>query len=221
MSFPTVAQFSGGSPAANTTTHTVTFPGGAPTTGDLILVLFAFDDNPTSSMTGYTPLANGPGASSACRLMVMYRISDGTEGTTDNAATNVNQGSAWQCYIIRDYTGVPECTTIATGTSGAMDSASLAPSWGAKDTLWITAAARDGNNTTTSYPSNYTDGRVDRWANAEGASISSARRNLNASSEDPGAFVNPSDQWGAVTIAIQGTGSDVAAIANFYPVVIA
>jgi hypothetical protein len=207
VSFPTVVQFSGGSPAANTSSYVITFPGGAPTAGQLLIVLLGLDDNPTvNALTGWTELVDGPGASSACHIMVAYRVSDGTEGTTDTFTISANQGGGWQCYVISGYdTGeVPEITSIATGTSAAANSGSLAPSWGSADTLWITAFAQDGFGAAPSPPTNYGNNRRDGWNNAEGASIASARRTLAASSEDPGAWTNQNDQWGAVTIAVKG-----------------
>lgn len=217
MAFPQVQSSASGNSGANSTTHSITLPSGI-TAGDLVIVFFSNDDAATASVTtpasGWEgPIGQGVSPSNSNRLSVFWRFCDGTEGATITITLTSTNGAAWTTYRISgcDSTTDPEISATASGTSTSPDPSSLSPSWGADDTLWFAVYGWDGNVAHSSYPTNYSSNQLtDRWANVAGAGIASASRNLNASSEDPGAgAIASSDQWVAYTVAIRPQGSAV------------
>jgi len=106
-------------------------------------------------------------------------------------------------------TQAPEVSSIATGINANPNSLSLAPVGGAKDYLWFTVYGKDGDTNTTTYPTNYTNGRDAVGGGGLGSCrIGEARRELNAASEDPGQFtISVSvERWNAVTLVVHPTG---------------
>lgn len=98
----------------------------------------------------------------------------------------------------------PEIGTAATGASTLPNPPTLTPSWGAADTLWLVVAGASGAVTASAYPTNYTDGNDDATSSGTAASIASARRALNAATEDPGTFtISASTNWVAQTLAVR------------------
>lgn len=207
MAFPVVAAVNGGNNPGDTANHTVNLPAGI-NAGDLLLVFFASDGNPTIGFPGgWTCLFQewAAGGSPAVRFGCWYRIADGGEGATINVTTSASERSAHTSYRIVDYFGVPEAgTPVASGPTPNPDPPSSSPSWGALDTLWLAACGYDSNKTVTFYPTNYTDGRNDLANQVDGCGVGTARRELNAASENPGTFtISGNDQWVANTVAIQ------------------
>lgn len=143
------------------------------------------------------------------RLGHYYRIADGTEdGTTVDFVTFATVKAAAQVYRISAWHGTtpPEVGTAATGSSVNPDSPTLTPSWGAEDTLWLAAfgAPLNDTHTVSVYPTSYTNGTLTSTTSTGAASVASARRELNATSDDPSAFTTSSSQtWVAQTVAIR------------------
>ena len=80
----------------------------------------------------------------------------------------------------------------------------------------------DGDRAITAFPTNYTDGSQITTTGATGTSLQSARRELNASSDDPGTFtIDSSRRWAAVTLAVrpERIGDDHITIQNTVQVV--
>ncbi|GAI55169.1 unnamed protein product, partial [marine sediment metagenome] len=72
------------------------------------------------------------------------------------------------------------------------------------DTLWFVVEGNDYKRTVEAYPTNYTDGRNDYANVTTGCGVGTARRELNAISEDPGVFtISFSDKWVANIVAIR------------------
>jgi hypothetical protein len=202
--FPTVAAVNGGYDTSADTEHTVNLPSGIEL-GDLLLVIFGVDGAPTITFPeGWTQLFE-EAYGTQNKLKVCYRVADGEEGSSITVTTSISKRSAHTSYRITGYSGTPECGTAAKGTGTTPDPPSLNPSWGAKDTLWLAIEGNDGDNHATAYPANYTDGRADYVEfYGAGTGVGSARRELNASSEDPGTFtISGWDSWIANTVAIQ------------------
>ncbi len=201
--FPTVAATDGGNNAVNNTNHTVNMPDtGGIDAGDLLLVFFVNDTTAAATFPGgWTELFAA--SSTDLRSTCAYRIADGGEGATITVTTANAQMSAHTSYRITGYSGVPEAGTSATGGSTSPDPASLTPSWGGRNTLWFAVSANAGDNSVSAYPANYTNGRNDRAADAEGCGVGTARRERKAVSEDPGVFTTSgSDYWAATTVAV-------------------
>lgn len=217
MAFPQVQSTSSGNSGANVTSQDITLPSGI-SAGDLILIFFNNDGaqviSVTSPASGWEgPVGQDVSPSNSNRLSVLWRWADGSEGATITVSISSTEGCAWTCYRISgaDQTTDPELSTATTGTSTAPNSGSLSPSWGAEDTLWFSVYGWDGNQSHSTYPTNYGSNQLtDRWANVAGAGIASASRELNASSEDPGAgAIGGSDQWVAYTVAVRPQGDDI------------
>ena len=208
MAFPQVAAVNGGHQDTDVTNHTVNLPADI-SSGDLLLVFFACDSfsvpDTITFPEGWTELFQTPYLDEA-RLTfgAWYRIADGEEGATISVTTSSVEQSAHTSYRITGYSGTPEVGTHAAGSSTTPDPPSLTPTWGAKDTLWFACEANDDDDHTTAYPTDYTDGRYDMGTTSSGVNVGTARRELNAVSEDPGTFtIYLAEQWIANTVAIQ------------------
>jgi len=202
MAFPVVAAVNGGYEAEASTEHTVNLPAdiGA---GDLLLVFFGSDGVPTITFPeGWTELFQESNGN--VTLGAWYRVADGEEGATITVTTSVSEMASHNSYRITGYSGTPEISLRGTGSSTIPNPRSLTPTWGAKDTLWFAVEGNDSNPTVTDYPADYTDGRNDVYDGFGGCGVGSARRELNAESEDPGVFtISGSEEWVTVTIAIR------------------
>lgn len=208
MAFPSVSSTNSSTQVA-TTTHTVSLPASI-VAGNLLVVFFENeDDTVVSTPAGWSLLKSLLEASGATnKLTVFYKTASGAEGATLSVTTSTSRVSSHASYQITGFSGTPEVSTGATGTTGSPDPDSLTPSGGAKDYLWI-AVGGSRNNTFTAYPANYSGSQLTRTITGAlgGCSIGVATRNLNATSEDPGTFTATSNFWVACTIAISPVNS--------------
>ncbi len=216
MAFPSVVAVNGGNATVDATSVTINLPDGSDVAGRLILLFFTSDGGGESFTwpTGFTEILaeGGTGFTNG----VAYQFTTGSEGyastgaTTTLTITSVEQ-SAHTTYLLSgvDTATPPAAATATTGTSTAPNSGSLNPAgWGTEDTLWFVFASANGLSSTTPrftvYPTNYTDGRSDISAGGNGVVQGVARRELNAASEDPGAFtMDTSAAWRASTIGVR------------------
>jgi hypothetical protein len=201
-------RFNGGSDTTGTS-HTVYLPSNI-SSGNLLLVFFSIYVSSVPTITfpgGWTQLYNTT-YSTYVRSGAWYRVADGTEGATITVTTSTNASSAHTSYLLTQYSGTPE-GAAATGSSAAPDPPNLTPSWGAKDTLWFAVCGTGAfGGSVTSYPTNYADGKLYLYTSGGNAT---AIRQLNAASENPGAFtLSSSAFWVAGTVAIQSTSSSIA-----------
>jgi hypothetical protein len=174
--------------------------------GDLLIAIcIEYDGNSTNAEfsawgASFTelPVGGDQAGTATMAIGIAYKFSDGTE-TVTFTVTTADTSTNDSCMILMAIPGAhtstpPEAGTMATGT--APDVGLLAPSWGAEDTLWIAVGASGEVNTTGSYtgigtpPTGYTDEAqsgisADAAGGVEG---SVAFRQLNAASEDPGAW---------------------------------
>lgn len=220
MAFPVVESVTP-SNFANATSHLVAMPATV-NVGDLLIALIA-----TDGVASVTTPANWnslhSSATAANRLGSYYKIAVGDEdGTTVDFVTSATETMAAQVYRISNWHGTtpPEIGAPASAGSGDPDPPSLIPSWGAADTLWLAEYGSDAVSTATAYPTDYTDGITASAGGAGQCSIGSARRNLNATSDNPGTFTvtDNTKAWVAQTIAIQPAAGGAAA-ADPYPYV--
>lgn len=207
MAFPVVESVTPTLFGTAATAHLVVMPA-VVNAGDLLTTVFANAGNTTvTTPTGWTQLDTTQ-ASTTVRLGSYYRIADGTEDgvTVDfvtagavKAVAHVYRHSAWHG------TTPPEVGIAATGSSTTPDSPNLIPSWGAVDTGWLALTGTGaGNPTVSAYPTSYTNGNDDAAGGASSSAIGSARRELNAASDDPAVFtLSASAVWVAQTLAIR------------------
>lgn len=196
MTFPAVA----GRQTTMAGLPTIAFDS-APSSGDLIIIVFQSGFAGTASAPGWTVPVGALGT------WVLYRICDGSEGSSVTITYAAGGGLAARAWRIRGFTGAPEF-----GIAASKNPPSLSPSWGAKDTLWIAALGLSG--TYSGFPSGYTQtGSV--------TNLGWAERELNAASEDPSAFTSSSGAFiESVTIAVQGivSGGDALFQRSLVPV---
>jgi len=175
--------------------------------GDLLIMIFATDgDNTVSNWDGFTEIFSEDNSTGAS-LHIGYKIASGSEGATITVTVSVFEAAASICYrITGDDSGSnpPEVSTVATGNSANPDPASLTPTGGAKDYLWIACEGNDRNYYATAWPSSYSiDQQSEYFDGAAGCNVGAAARELNASSENPGTFtISTSEQWIACVVAI-------------------
>jgi hypothetical protein len=185
MAFPTVAARADSQTTTGNMNHTVSLPTGI-VNGNKLIVAFVCDGQETPGWpAGWTQIAirSTTGLTTECR----ERAADGTEGATITVTTTAAAEAGHRSWrITGHHASSPTEGDTSSGAAGTTaDPPNLIPSWGADDTLWIAVAGRDINTATiSSYPTNYTDG----FTGQNGRVISTAERQLNAASEDPGVF---------------------------------
>lgn len=138
--------------------------------------------------------------SSTMAIGAAYKFSTGSE-TGTFTATQATTITGHAALILMSISGAhasapPERGTIANGTAAAADPASLSPSWGADDTLWISVASSGETGTSgtwtglASSPTNYSG---DVLTSQSGDAVGTVQggvgfRQLNAASEDVGTW---------------------------------
>jgi hypothetical protein len=185
MAFPSVTALTE-QVTASGTSHAIDLPATvAP--GDLLVLLVrglvTLDAPPATWEEKY----NQDGGASM-RIAGYAHVCDGSE---DGGTVTLTTGSAGALRTFlyhvaaaswyKNLAGV-EDGTPATAASGDPNPPTLAPSWGAADTLWLVhmGTSATAGVTLNSYPSSYTDG------DDNGMLAFTARRELNTASENPG-----------------------------------
>ncbi len=216
MAFPQTVAPTETAFAVIATEHLVDMPSSV-ASNSLLMMICTFGGNlsgagPTTTATtpaGWTELFTDMQV--ANRTSVFLKVADGTEGgTTVDVVTGLDTGMTIQVYEVTDWFGAlagVEAGVAVKDSTNAPNSPSLTPTWGALDTLWFAVTGfGDDDETIDTYPTDYLNG-VDT-NNAAGANASnntgSARRELNATSDDPAAFaLSDSEGWVANTIVVR------------------
>lgn len=203
MAFPVVAaRATGRTTTTNTSSHAITLPSGI-TAGDLLVVVFACDGDPTISVDtgasggGWNALTQGANGSTVSSN-VFWKIAAGGDALT--LTTSAAEQSSHASFRITG--GYSVSGTSANGSSTNSNPPSHSGPDGAQDYLWIATRAGDSTVVATAAPSSYTDLQTLAAAGTGGASVNTAERSLNASSTDPGTFTSGSEQWVAFTLAV-------------------
>lgn len=216
MAFPSIA----GTPvattqSASTTSRDITIPTGV-VAGEWLIAFITTSNSTAITFTppsGWSAVSGAASSSTVCNGDAFCKVADGTEGgttvtcTISAAATN----SVACCYRVESAdSSTPPEAIATTGTSAAPDSPSLSPSWGAADTFWFSVYGKRATAVFNSYPANYTLGQL--LGNISGCRTASAGRQLNAATEDPGAYsMSASIGWHAITVAVKPGAPSVAA----------
>lgn len=204
---PTITNF-----ATSVTSMAVNYP--ASVTAGNKLILYVSVRNPGSwgtPPTGWTQKVQQTGGGSASQLTIFERTATGSEAGTVTFTASVGTTATWQ---MAQFSGADATTISVSSTSGdatGANSPSLTPPWGALDTTWLTIAGHAAASAAafTAVPTNYTAATspVSSGASSGGGAVSVAMgyRQLNASSEDPGAFTAGGSNrfWAAATVAIK------------------
>lgn len=194
------------------TAHAVPIPADPVSAGMLIVVFLAtnaanFTSIDTAGYTSKGSVAQGTDVD----LEVFCKVAAGGEESTNVDFTSGSANAVGMVGVVDNWKGSIDDIEFATasGASGNPDSPNLDPAGGALDILWLSIGASDVARTLTTYPSNYdslSTPTPHNWlTNGGGSGVAGGWgvRELNAGSENPGAYVlSASDQWCAVTLAI-------------------
>jgi hypothetical protein len=130
-----------------------------------------------------------------------YKLATGSEGSSVTVSCT-NGRIATLSYRIShwDSAQAPQFSTVATGTSGSPDPASLTTSWASQKNLFL-AVAHYNNGPATGYPAGYTG---DNTNTGTGANNAAAHLQYEGQTQNPGSFAVPFSGWAAYTIGIRG-----------------
>lgn len=206
MAFPVVESLTATPLDGDATQHLIAMPA-AVNAGDLLIVIFSNDGAATVATPADWNLLDSAVQGTTNRLSNYYKIAVGNEGgTTVDFVTSATEEAVAHVYRISGWHGTtpPEVGTAATGNNTTPDSPQLTPSWGAEDTLWLAAYGADATDTTSAYPTSFTDGQTDSTPAPGSCTVASARRDFNGTVLNPPVFtMAPSEQWVAQTFAIR------------------
>lgn len=211
--YPTVVSINTSQETSVTTQHTVDLPLNL-AVGDLVLVLFAARDkaHTVTWPAGWNELVLDYSSDVRTSGGVIYRVIDGSEGSSITVTTNSTQWSASIAAHIVDYQGVPEIQA-ASWSSGTHqpNPPNLNVSWD-NPTLWLAGLCGHSIGTVNIYPSTYTDGTY--WQYGSLSIVAFAQKELWASSEDPGVYglSNWNTEVVPWTIGIQGDSQELGAV---------
>jgi hypothetical protein len=188
-------------------THNVSMPATV-NAGDLLLVvIITTGPQAPATPSGWTWINHGGSSGGTIHTDVFVKAADGSEGgTTVNFSTSpTNTQAAAHCYrITRWYGNVSGVhATAATGSSATPDSPSDSAGWTDR-TLWLSCAGVATQPSVNSGPSSYTNRTDTPSGGAGGCLLSTARRVLYASAENPSSFsISVSNLWYSVTISVR------------------
>lgn len=170
--------------------------------GDLILIFVNRGTNPPIEPSGFDTIASRT-ESGDFAMRCFAKIANGSEGgdtVSINGTSSVTLN--WQVYRITNWAESLSSifvSTVAFGTSTTPNPAALDPGLGALDFLWIVFAGTGSTTDFSNDPTNYS-GFLSLDSNP---TMATSRRELNASSENPGVFtIGASTLWAAFTLAI-------------------
>lgn len=213
MAFPTVASVTPSIFDVDATSHLVAMPATVEA-GDLLVSYFTNDTAATVATPTDWDFRSSQFSGSAARLSSYVKLAVGTEGgtTVDHVTSTAEQGTA-QVYRIpaASWSGVLADVVVTTlgGAGTTPNPPLLSPAAGAQDYLWIAAEGHDVNTAVTAYPASYTDGTSTLGGTTSGTGMGTARRELNAASEDPGNFtIAVFRGWIAHTLAVPPTTAE-------------
>lgn len=206
------------SSTSNSTSHTITSSIPSGETGNLLVVVFSVDGNPTvsTSSTGWTKLGQANNGSNVTGA-VFWKMADGTTSASDPLVltTSASEQSSHIVYRIRGATGISGAA--ANGNSTNSDP----PSHTALEASYLWIATRSGDNTTvaTAPPTGYTN-MITQAASGNGGASSNAAINIlgaAATTQNPGTFASGEEQWVSWTLAIEGPAPVITMVPIAYP----
>lgn len=196
-----------------TTTHPVTNPSGIASGNVLVMCISTRVDATITLPTGWVirfQIADGSGGT---RSAVAYKIADGTEGATTTVTLSVSGELSACTYRItgHDPANPPQAASFTTTYAANKNPPSLAPSWGAGDTLWIAGISTRGSTAPSVRPTGY--GNSVNSSVGAGHEVWTDRRELNTATEDPSIYTSTNTWYVAFTIAIASTSAVIVPLA--------
>jgi hypothetical protein len=211
LSIPAVMARATSFVASDGTSHAVTLPSGI-VAGELLISAFTADGNPTITWpAGWTEFATGNAPANVAKISIVYRWTDGSEGSTVTVTTSASEQSSHVTLRIagakNPASQPPEASVAASGSSGSdPNPAALTPiGTGAENYLWLAVFGQDVGNGfgQVKSPEDYIGGQVALTSTATGTATATAERTKFATSEDPGGFsLNSIREWVAFTVAV-------------------
>ena len=201
MAYPTIANYTTGMTASNATSTSITVPSGTQA-GDLMLLLISKDGTGLfTNPSGWTQLAQR--AYSGQSVAGYYR-----QLTAPLSNFTIAHASEMTAWILLQIPGgdIPQISSYVDGSSTAPNPPSLTHSFVAgTEVMWLAMMGHDYNRTTSAYPSNFPDNRINSRSTATGGSgVSMATLNSTTNPQDPSAFtISSKDTWTAYTLAIR------------------
>lgn len=202
MAFPEVGSRStGATTAVDTTSHTITLPSGIQV-GDLLLVVFSVDGNPTVTVNTGSSGSNWKKIGQASNSTVVtgavfWKHAEGSDALV--LTSSASEQSSHVC--LRVVNAGPPTATSANGSSTNSDPASE-NALVADDYLWVATRSGDSTVVATAAPTNYSQLQTQAAAGTGGASTNTAERTVNGSSENPGTFTSNTEQWVTWTVSV-------------------
>lgn len=204
MAFPTVQTTNKNvTTAVDTTSHAITMPTGI-TAGDLLVIVFSVDGNPTCSIStgGWTKIGQASNGSIVTGA-IFAKIAAGSDTAT--VTTSVAEQSSHVTYRILTGGGAIWLSGLSSNGSSTNSNPPALFAGGnpgtTPDYLWL--ATRSGDSTVTGLaPASYTNPQTQAASGTSGASTNTAERALATQSEDPGTFTSTTEQWVSWTLAI-------------------
>ncbi len=198
-----------GAQTTNSSTWTITYPASI-VAGDLLMFNVATDGDPTveANAEGFTVIGE-PANADIVRGHTLAKVATGSETGSFTLNVSASEQGVWRMAAIEDWGGdlsAIEVSAGATGESANPDPPSFSPSWAQGFTFWRAIYAQDdGRGAATVYPDGYTIAQFsDSSGGQPGASMGSAGRQLEATTDDPTPFTSDrSDAWVAWVIAIR------------------
>jgi hypothetical protein len=196
--------------------------------GDLLLLVMVSGGWNGSVPSGWDALH--PPEASDFYLIILARVADGDEEPSDTVTLTIdaagNHASSWHMYHITDWYGdiddgvqvSPPTFVGASGSPTSPNPPALTPAWGAVPSLFIAGAAQINTSVSTtptvnSYPTNYSNGRLDRTTGTDATWIASSSRVVAATTENPGTMsMNSgaiSNGYAPFTIAVRGSTAPI------------
>jgi len=197
VAFPTVASRSAGATSAvNTTSHAITMPSGI-TAGDLLVVIFSTDGNPTcTASAGWNKLGQASNTTAVTGAVFWKHATGGDTCTITTSATEQSSH-----VVLRITSGGIPVGTSANASSTNSNPPSYTDGY-STDYLWVATRSGDSTVVATAAPSGYSQLQTQAAAGSGGASTNTAERTNAAATEDPGTFTSATAPWVAWTLSI-------------------
>lgn len=189
--FPVIAATSTTQSENATNPHTINLPSGI-VSGDVLLLAIQYKgrDRTISSLSqSWNTITNNNNSGvGERRTYILWRLANGTEGTTTTMTLDSSTDFvASVCYRIQGAQSVEGGVADDSG----FNPPSLTPSWGSAKTLWVVFFGTEGNESSLTYPANYTLSQINRSGkstpDATGQQVWFGARQLETATEDPAA----------------------------------
>ncbi len=198
--YPIITGMSSNLNLSNGTSHVIQMPPNIKP-GELLVVVFSVDGNPTVTTTDPTWNKLGQGSySSVVTGTVFWKVAESASESLTLTTTASEMGTHISYRIGRHNGVVQGGFTSSTGTNS--NPPSFSPSGGSGKYMWLATRSGDSTGIATAVPSGYSFWRKLAGYNTSSASTDVAVKFSTAASEDPGVWTSPSAGWVSWTLAI-------------------